>query len=232
VSSFRVTAVSVLPVAGMALPTLCLATAALAQVVPTEHEAHRLHRDPVAYIEALEDPKRDAWQQPHEVISALALREGEQVADIGAGSGYFALRFAHHVGRRGHVHAVDISTSMVEHLSARISAAALRNVTPVLASPDDPKLPAGGIDTIFICNTWHHIENRQAYLDTLRRALRPGGRLVIVDFHKEGVPVGPPPAMKLTREEVIAEATGGRFALAREHGFLPYQYFLEFRVRQ
>jgi arsenite methyltransferase len=222
---------AVLRLAAICLAVASVAPAALAQVAPTEHEAHRLHGDPAAYIEALDDPARDVWQKPHEVISALGLRPGDRVADIGAGSGYFALRFAHHVGEAGHVYAVDISRSMIDHLTARAAGAGLGHLSPVLAAPDDPKLPEGTLDTIFICNTWHHIEHRAAYLDTLRRALRPGGRVVVVDFHKEDVPVGPPPSMKLAREEVVAEATAAGYTLAKEHEFLPYQYFLEFRPK-
>jgi arsenite methyltransferase len=220
-----------LGVAALVLALWGAAPAALAQVAPTEHEAHRLHRDPTSYIASLEDPARDAWQKPREVVAALGLREGERVADIGAGSGYFALRFAHHLGQAGHVFAVDVSRPMIDHLTARVADAGLTNVTTVLAAPDDPKLPEGGIDTIFVCNTWHHIDERPAYLRTLQRALRPGGRVVIVDFHKEGVPVGPPPSMKLTREEVVAEAAEAGFALVEEHELLPYQYFLEFRPK-
>jgi len=89
---------------------------------------HRLHGDPTAYIAALEDPKRDAYQKPHEVLQALRLRSGEVIADIGAGSGYFALRLAHHVGSTGHVYAVDISPDMIRRLNERIHEAGLVNI--------------------------------------------------------------------------------------------------------
>src|SRR5690606_9314295 len=135
---------------------------------------------------------------PHEVLMALGLKRNDVVADIGAGSGYFALRFARHVGA-GRVLAVDVSQPMLDELTTRAKAAALSNVTPVLAKPDDPTLPDGAVNIIFTCNTWHHIEQRPAYLAKVKQALAPGGRFVIVDFHKDA-PVGPPASMKLTRD--------------------------------
>ena len=86
----------------------------------TMEEMHRLHQDSKAYIAVPDDPARDAYQKPHEVVMALGLREGETIADIGAGSGYFAFRFAHHVGENGRVYAVDINPNMIIHMNRRI----------------------------------------------------------------------------------------------------------------
>jgi predicted methyltransferase len=209
------------------LASLLAAAPAMAQTAPTHDHADRLHRDPKAYIAALDDPARDAWQKPHEVLEALGVRDGQVVADIGAGSGYFTLRLAHHVGSSGRVYAVDISRDMIAEVTRRASAANLANVTPTLAGPADPLLPPGSLDLVFVCDTWHHVEDRVAYARTVARALKPGGRLVIVDFRKDA-PVGPPPGMKLTRDEVVSELERAGFVLSREHGFLPHQYFLEF----
>lgn len=171
----------------------------------------------------LEDPSRDQWQKPHEVIEALQLRPDEVIADIGAGTGYFARRFARHCGK---VFAVDIEPALLE--------AAARNAPPnlvtLLAAPDDPKLPEASLDTVFFCDVLHHIAGRPAYYRKLRRALKPGGRLVVIDFHKRRLPVGPPPAMKLSREEVEQELQGAGFRLTRSWPILPHQYFLEFRT--
>lgn len=201
--------------------------ASAAQTVHSEHGAHTLHQDPKAYIAALDDPARDAWQKPHEVVTALGVRDGDTVADIGAGSGYFTLRFAQHVGPGGRVLAVDVSPEMIEEVKRRAGEAKLTNVTPVLARPDNPRLPPQSVDVVFLCDTWHHIEQRGQCLATLRPALKPGARLVIVDFHKHA-PVGPPETMKLTREEVVKEVEAAGFTLTKEHTFLPHQYFLEF----
>jgi ubiquinone/menaquinone biosynthesis C-methylase UbiE len=212
---------------GLVVLLLGLPRPASAQAAPTVHDAHRMHRDPMAYIAALENPARDAWQKPREVIEALGLRPGEVVADIGAGSGYFALRIARHVPE-GRVYAVDVSKELLAHLEQGATAAALANVTPVLAPPDDPRLPAGRVDRVFICNVWHHIDDQPVYLQKLRAALAPGGEIVMIDFHKRELPVGPPVAMKIARDDLVAQMQAHGFQLAREHTFLPHQYFLVF----
>lgn len=214
----------------LSVSTLLLAAAASAAAQvhhATMDDVHRTHADPRAYIASLDRPEREAWQKPHEVISALQLSPGDVVADIGAGSGYFALRFAHHVGPTGKVLAVDVSQPMLDELTTRARAASLRNVVPLLTPPDDPRLPDGGVQLVFSCDSWHHIDQRAAYLTKIKRALAPGGRLVIVDFHKDA-PMGPPPAMKRTRADVLAEVEAAGFRLAAEHTFLPHQYFLVF----
>jgi ubiquinone/menaquinone biosynthesis C-methylase UbiE len=214
------------------LAGLCLALLAspsgLAQQAPTAHDVQHLHDNPEAYIAALEDPKRDAWQKPKQVVSALAIREGQSVADIGAGSGYFALRLARQVGPAGRVQAVDINAHMLRHLETRAREAGLANLHTILARPDDPLLPAGSIDLVFVCDTWHHIEDRPRYLATLKRVLKPGARIAIVDFHERELPVGPPPSMKLSRDTVVGEFAAAGFRLVEEHSFLPYQYFVVF----
>jgi arsenite methyltransferase len=194
----------------------------------TMEEMHRMHSDSKLYIATLDDPARDEYQKPHEVVTALALKEGDRIADIGAGSGYFTFRFARHVGASGRVFAVDINTDMIAHVNERVRAEKTTNVTAVLAKPDDPLLPAAAIDRVFICDTWHHIQDRGAYAAKLLKALRPGGRVVIVDFQKKALPVGPPDEMKLAREEVIADFEPQGFRLEKEETFLPYQYFLVF----
>ena len=167
-------------------------------------EMHKLHQDSKAYIAMLDDPARDADQKPHEVVMALGLREGERIADIGAGSGYFSLRFAQHVGAGGQVLAVDINPDMIVHLNQRVRDAGLGNVRTILALPDDPLLAPSSVDRIFICDTWHHIGNHPQYLATLKRALKPGGQIVIIDFQKKAMTVGPPAEMRLAREDVVA----------------------------
>jgi arsenite methyltransferase len=192
------------------------------------HQMHRLHADPKSYIRALEDPKRDAYQKPHEVIMALGLRPGEIIADIGAGSGYFTFRLAHHVGDKGRVYAVDVSPDMILHINRRIRELKVSNVVSVLAEPDDPLLADKSIDRFFFCDSWHHIENQTQYLSLIKRMLKPKGQVVMIDFHKKDLPVGPPLQMKIAREDVIKQLESNGFDLAKEHTFLPYQYFLVF----
>jgi ubiquinone/menaquinone biosynthesis C-methylase UbiE len=178
----------------------------------------------------LEDPARDAYQKPQEVIAALALRAGESVADIGAGSGYFALRLADAVGPTGRVYAVDVDPEMVRHLNRRVRAAGLDNVRSVLADPDDPLLGDRSVDRFFVCDTWHHIDDQAKYLGLMKRMLRPGGEVVMIDFKKEPTPMGPPLEMRIARADLVKQMEGAGFRLAAEHTFLPHQYFLVFRV--
>jgi len=195
----------------------------------TAQDVHRLHSDPDAYIAALEDPARDAYQKPHEVIMALDLHEGEVIADIGAGSGYFTLRLARHVGASGHVYGVDISPDMIRHLNERVRDAGLLNVSTILARPDDPLLPQA-VDRFVLVDVWHHIEDHPAYLALMKQRLKPGGQVVVIDFHRRELPAGPPVEMKIARDDLVQELEAHGFQLTAEHTFLPYQYFLIFTV--
>lgn len=212
---------------GSSLAWLLAIGPAAAQAPGSERAAHRLHADPAAYIKALEDPKRDAYQRPHEVMDALAVKEGEVIADIGAGSGYFTMRLARHVGPAGRVYAVDVSPDMVRHLHRRVRDAGLLNVEPILSLPDDPLLPQP-VDRFLVVDVWHHVENQAGYLSLMKKLLKPGGQVVMIDFHKRDLPVGPPAGMKIAREDLLKQMQGAGFRVAAEHTFLPYQYFLVF----
>jgi arsenite methyltransferase len=193
-----------------------------------QHHMHRLHSDPKSYIGALEHPKRDAYQKPHEVLTALNLKSGEVIADIGAGSGYFTFRLAHHVGDKGKVYAVDVSPDMILHVNRRIRELKVINVVSILADPDDPLLKEGSVNRFFFSDSWHHIENQTKYLSLMKKMLKPGGEIIMIDFHKKEVPVGPPMQMKIAREDLIKQMESNGFRLTKEHTFLPYQYFLVF----
>jgi cyclopropane fatty-acyl-phospholipid synthase-like methyltransferase len=210
---------------------LTLGASAWAQdTKPRSHaEMHRLHQDPKAYIAMLEDPGRDEYQKPEQVMAALGLRPGEVIADIGSGSGYFTLRLAAHLGQSGRVYGVDVDPALVRHLNRRVRDAGLRNVHALLAEPDDPLLPEP-VDRFLIVNTWHHIENPAGYLARMREVLKPGGQVIMIDFHKKDLPVGPPLDMKIAREDLIEQMKASGFHLVKEHTFLPYQYFLVFEV--
>ncbi len=212
----------------VAFPALVLAQDSTQRDI---HQMHRLHQDSKAYIAMLDDPKRDAYQKPHEVITALKLRDGEVIADIGAGSGYFTFRLARHVGETGRVYAVDISPEMIVHLNRCTRDLKLKNVASVLAPPDDPLLADGSIDRFFICDTWHHIENHDHYLALLKKMLKPGGQIVMIDFKKTATPMGPPLEMRIDRADLVREMEKNGFLLQAEHTFLPHQYFLVFTVR-
>jgi ubiquinone/menaquinone biosynthesis C-methylase UbiE len=214
--------------AALVLATFAAQAGAQAPAAQTPHEMHRVHQDSAAYIAMLEDPARDAYQKPAEVVAALALKPGEAVADIGAGSGYFALRIAKEVGPTGRVYAVDVSPDMIVHLNRRLRDAGVANVQTILSAPDDPLLPDASVDRFVICDTWHHIDDQARYLTLMKRMLRPGGQVVMIDFQKRDLPVGPPLPMKIAREDLVKQMAGAGFRLAKEHTFLPYQYFLIF----
>ena len=175
-----------------------------------------------------DDPARDAWQKPKELVAALDIRRGSVVADLGAGTGYLSRRLAAAVGPDGTVLAVETEPNLVAHLRERAASEKTPNVVPVLASPADPRLPPGGVDLILIVDTYHHIDDRRTYVPALRRFLRPGGRVAVVDWQKRELPVGPPMDHKLAREQVVDEMQASGFTLAAEHTILPYQYFLVF----
>lgn len=195
-------------------------------VAAQEHHPHRpmpLNR----YIALLEDPQRDEWQKPETVITALKLQPGQFVADIGAGTGYFTLRLARAVGESGTVFAVDVDSGMLDYLRQRLAKEGIRNVQVMQVPPHDPLLVDGSVDLIFVCNTYHHIEDRAVYLRKLRKALKPTGRLVIIDFYKkEGIPVGPPLQMRIGEDTVRQELHTAGFQVVEQLAVLPYQYLL------
>jgi ubiquinone/menaquinone biosynthesis C-methylase UbiE len=180
------------------------------------------------FIATMDDPKRAAWQKPDEVVLALRLSPGQAVADIGAGTGYFTFRLARAVGPRGKVLSVDVEARLVELLRQRAAEAGARQVEAITTGPDDPGLPAGAVDLVFLCNTYHHIGDRVAWLRKLRPALRPGGRVVNIDFFKRPLPVGPPVERKRSRREVKDEFARAGYRFLEEVRLLPYQYFLVF----
>jgi ubiquinone/menaquinone biosynthesis C-methylase UbiE len=217
--------------ASQALAWLVLPALAWAQDTAKQAEMHHLHQDSKAYIAMLDDPKRDAHQKPDEIVAALKLNKGEVIADIGAGSGYFTFRLANQVGGAGRVYAVDVSPDMIVHLNRRIRELNQKNVVTILCLPDDPLLGDASISRFFICDTWHHIENHDHYLALLKKMLKSGGQVVMIDYKKTRTPVGPPLEMRIGRDELVKEMERNGFRLEAEHTFLPYQYFLLFRMK-
>jgi FkbM family methyltransferase len=200
-----------------------LATLAAAQT-PHTHQ-HRFN-DAEKWSKVFDDPERDAWQKPHEVIQALALKPDAIVADIGAGTGYFSVRFAHMLPK-GKVYGVDTEPAMVKHLAERAKREGLKNITAVAGKPGDPRLPEQ-VDLVIFVDVYHHVENREHYFRSLQKTLRPGGRVAVIDFRLDS-PVGPPRKARVAPDTVKAEMKRAGYVLAQEHPFLPNQYFLVFR---
>ncbi len=192
-----------------------------------DHMRHAFD-DPDKYAKQFDDPARDAWQLPDRVVAALGLRAGHSVADLGAGTGYFAMRLARAAGAPS-VYAVDIEPKMVAYLKGRAAKEGLKNVTAVQASTDSPNLPAP-VDTILVVDTYHHIANRVEYFRKLRASFKPGGRLAIIDFRKDA-PDGPPVEFRFTADEISAELAKAGYRLAASHAFLPRQLFLIYSLQ-
>ena len=209
---------------------LAFALTSLACAHEGHHEKGVHHRFDKAedWAKIFDDPARDAWQKPHEVIQALKLAPDAAVADIGAGTGYFAVRLAH-MTPKGRVYAVDIEPDMVKYLGERAQKSGLANLTPVLATANDAKLPAK-VDLALLVDVYHHIGDREAYFRKLAGSLKPGGTVAIIDFGADS-PIGPPKESRIAAKVVRAEMERAGYVQAREHGFLPHQYFLVFRPR-
>lgn len=200
----------------------CGIGSALAQA---PHSHQHSFADADKWKAVFDDPARDVWQKPHEVMAVLALKPDAAVADLGAGTGYFSMRLAHFVPQ-GRVYAVDLEPAMVKHLAARAKEMGLANVTAVQGAPDDANLPAK-VDLVLLVNVYHHIEVREQYFARLRRSLKSGGRVAVIDFN-DASPVGPPRSARLSPESVKAEMRQAGFTFAAAHDFLPNQYFLLF----
>lgn len=178
--------------------------------------------------EVFESPDRDAWQHPDWVLDQLRLSPGQIVADVGAGSGYFTRRIARRVGSEGHVLAVDIDPEMLAFTAKLAARAGITNVDTIRVDPDGgPGLAPSSVDLIFVCNTLHHIRNRPAYYPKLIGALRPGGRVAVIDFYKRDLPVGPRDVdHKLAKARVQDEFTKAGLFIQQDLDGLPHQYFL------
>lgn len=172
-----------------------------------------------------ENPERDRWQKPEHVIKVMDFAADARIADIGSGTGYFPVRFAR-AAPRGFVYGVDIEPEMVSYLNDRAKQEKLSNLKSLRVAPNDPQIPEP-VDVVFLCNTYHHIENRVAYFRNCKKYFRPGGRLVIVDFFKRKLPVGPQRIEhKLAKGVVMRELSEAGYKLLTDDAGLPYQYLL------
>ncbi|HSF10802.1 MAG TPA: class I SAM-dependent methyltransferase [Nitrospirales bacterium] len=183
------------------------------------------------YIHALERPERDQHQQPEKVIEALNLTPGMMVIDIGAGSGYFTRRFAQSVGDKGRVIAIDVEQKMLNYNKQQLEKLGLANrVHFVLAESEGPTFSGNNADMVFLCDVYHHLEDQIDYLANTKPALKPNGRVVIIDYYNDARSgtLGFSKRHLVPKEQVIKDMEQAGFTLAKEHTFLPRQYFLEF----
>jgi len=174
-----------------------------------------------------ESPERDAYQQPEKVLEYLGNIKGKKIMDIGAGTGYFSVKLA---AKGAQVIAADVSDEFQQYLKARIEKNQLKNIELRKIPYDHPGLNEKEAEMILIVNTYHHIENRSVYFTQVKKGTAPGGELVIIDFFKTDVPVGPPPAHKVSMDEVIAELkAAGYTSFEVNVNLLSYQFIIRAR---
>ena len=178
-------------------------------------------------------PTRASWQLPDRVVDALDLETGAQVADLGAGDGYFTFTLADAVGERGRVYAVDVDADVVDGLQASVTSRGYDNVEAVLGEYDDPGLPDGEIDLVFLCNVYHHIDDRATYFSDLRRDLAPGARVAIIDIGG-AAPMRwlSPPGHSTDLDTLVDEMASAGYDVATSFDFLPLQNFVVFETAE
>ena len=214
-----------------ALARVVLALVSLANVstvVGAQQQEHRRLFRPED-LGLLEPPDRDVWQRPEQIMDALQIAEGSVVADLGAGSGWFTIRLARRVGPNGKVYAEDIQQPMVSAMNLRIQREGLEKIVrTVLGTASDPSLPRNALDAVLIVDTYHEMEDPVVLLRNVGASLKPGGRLGIVQFTKEGFGPGPPMEERVDPERVIKDAQAAGLRLDSRPDILPYQYLLVF----
>lgn len=191
------------------------------------------HPDVDAFVKRFENESREVYAQRQEIVKALGLRPGMSAGDIGAGTGLFTQLIAEQVGTSGKVYAVDISSPFLKHIAAESSKKGRTQVTTVRSSQESTNLPAGSLDVAFLCDVYHHLEHHDQVLASIHQALRPGGRLIVIEFDRERAKPG-----AFVKKHVRADK--GRFiAEIKEAGFEPIpnpgapklseNFFAEFR---
>jgi SAM-dependent methyltransferase len=179
----------------------------------------------------LERVERDDEEAPDIALSVLKIPKGAAVADIGAGSGFITERLASRVGPAGKVFANDVQPQMLELLAKRLARKKIANVTLVQGEIDDPKLPSSSVDLEIMVDVYHEFSQPQAMLRHLRDALKPGGRMVLVEYRKEDptIPIRPEHKMSVAEAKLEVEAEG--FTLSKVDESLPRQHILIFTAK-
>ncbi len=223
---------------------LAASTAACHTTSTTTHDAHvaghvapqsSANRDPHAepdvqkYIERLQSSERVADLQVDRVLEKMALPADATIGDLGCGPGIFALAFAK-ACPRGVVYASDIEPAQLDRVRAGIADTGVANIVPVLASFGDPHFPPARLDVVFIGDTYHHLQDRVAYMQRLQRVLKSDGRLVVLEYKPGRLPVGPPPEHKLEAGVLVRELTAAGYTEVQRFDTHPYHDFIVWRV--
>ena len=220
---------------GLASVVRAVAIVAVTAGVSFAQATHPISGRPIAGVMGhegaawLERPERESEEAPTKAIAALKLREGQVVADVGAGSGYYTMLLRAAVGPRGRVYATDIQPEMLALIRKKVETRRLSNVELVLGTPTESRLPDGAIELALMVDVYHELAQPQLFLQSLKRALKPDGRLVLIEFRKESasVPIREEHKMTVREARMELEAEGYRFE--RVIDVLPWQHILVFR---
>jgi ubiquinone/menaquinone biosynthesis C-methylase UbiE len=212
-----------------------VALVAIAAGLSYAQATHPISGRPIAHVMGhegapwLERPEREAEEAPRKAITALQLRPGQAIADIGAGSGYYTMLLSAAVGPRGRVYASDIQPEMLALIRQKVEKRRLSNVELLLGTATESRLPDGAIDLALMVDVYHELSQPQAFLQSLKRAFKPNGRLVLIEFRKEdaSVPIRAEHKMSVREARMELEAEGYRFE--RVIDVLPWQHILVFR---
>ena len=209
-------------------PVLVLAALVLTATSAWAQSGSHSRLFPPSDLGLLEAPDRDLWQRPDQVMDAMGIADASVVADIGAGSGWFTIRLARRVGPQGLVYAEDVQPEMINAITRRVQREGLTNVRAVRGQNSDPRLPPGSLDAILVVDAYHEVEDRVTMLKNLARALKPQGRIGVVDFKLDGTGPGPSPEERVSPDVVVKDAAKAGLRLVSQEPFLQYQYLLIF----
>lgn len=197
------------------------------QAQQTRPEQRTGHLFPPQNLGLLESPDRDAWQKPEQIMDALGIAEGSKVADIGPGAGWFTIRLARRVGPNGLVYAEDVQREMLEATRRRVGREGLKNVETRLGTPTDPHLPPRALDAILVVDVYPELDERVTFLRNLASALKPSGRIGIVNYKPGQGGPGPAPneGVRVDSSAVEADARAAGLRVLRSEN-LPFQYLM------
>lgn len=212
---------------------LALAAAAPAQLSQKANAGYQTEEDRARVARSLANPEREEEQKPRELLDSIGVEKGMVIADIGTGVGFMLPYFQEAIGPEGKIYAEDIQQQFLDDVEKMVDAHQWENVVTILGDQVDPKLPAGAIDLAFILDAYHHFEYPVETMKKIRAALKPDGRLVVVDFYKSRTRPGRDPDwlknhIRLDREGFQAEIEQAGFEMQRTFDHLPYQYAMIF----
>lgn len=177
----------------------------------------------------LERPERETEERPRLMIDALQIKPGQTVADLGAGSGYYSFRIAPLVGEQGKVLAIDVEPRMLRIIAERAKSAGVGNVTTVLSTPSDPNLEPNSVDLLFMVDVYHELEFPLEMMTKVREALKPGGRIALIEYRAEDPAVMIKPVHKMSERQIVRELTAVGFHHQKTIRTLPLQHLVLFQ---